>query len=756
MPATSGRSFAWLLAAAALVTGVAWTIVVPPFESPDESLFYKSLMREASGGAAMSLPLYGAVMKPVLRLAGRESRPFQIHYNPSFRFVSNRYGRVNMFMHGRSEGAVRGDIRRMYVLRAATMAMWSVALLLIFETARLVFGRGDLALLVAVLALSVPQFSFFATKIHPEATCGLLGAIVYLALTARAFGRAGRVATWIVCLAAMALAPFSDRQGFFLLLLAPFGLLVTEKSWRGAAVVVAALMVPAALLLLLPQFSRLQTEFWVTFVGSYTPSYNRGWWNAWNGRMFVFEVIPKLFFSFWGWLGQPSILLPPAIYATFAVVTLLALAGLCLRRVPLTPEQRRAAWIFGVGVCLTLAPILYANLFISRNSWHGRWLFPSMAPIMIAIVGGVRAFAAFARRHPRATAIALVITAAILELLWMASPGDAVRADIASAHYGDRPHFIATIGLTIAALGIAGGLAAMASLIGRPLAGPRASLWVAGAAWTANLVLLFTFVAPLYAPLDAAGFVAVVQAEAAEGEYGRASALYRLGVAAYPDSTRLRRLADEIPMVMLAGNDDQLIAQLQGRIARGDTLGTRQELMALARAVRTKEWLEPAALAAVLDLHDVDGAGAPSAADLAEPALLLRTQVEGRTQEPSSAAAVVRAGGGRLTPADMEGHASLVGYTLHPAAAGQSQVTVYFRPERGWTGHRLWMHAYPDGSDSYIIVDPAPPAFDSWRAGEMAWESFLVPANVRLNVYVGAVIGERLGPGYPLGPIPHD
>lgn len=744
------RGWAWLVAAA-IVTGAAWSVCIPPFESPDESLYFKAIAAYAGSGVHQGLPLYDTLMKPVAALARPDPRPFQIEYNPSFRFVSNRHARVNMFMHGRSEKALKADIARLSVLRAATFALWVAALLMIYTTARWFFARPDLALATAILCLSLPGFSFFATKVHPEAVTALLGAAGYVILAARVYGRLGRIPTWMLALAVMALAPFSDRQGFFLLLLMPFGLIVTERRWRNAAIAVGVLMIPAALLLALPQFSHLQSEFWDTFVGSFAPSYNGGWFNPENRRYFAFEVFPKLFFGFWGWLGQPSILLPPVLYAILAVIGVIGFSGLLLKddREPLTSEQKRMAGILAAGFFLTLAPIIYANLFISRNSWHGRWLYPSVGPIMIALVAGWRASAAFARRRPLVAAAPLIAAASVLEALWLSAPGDAVRAGILGNHYGDRAHFVSTISITIAMLAAAGVLAAIAPRVPWRVGADRAPLIVASSAWTGNLLLLAFFVVPLYRPLDEAGFAAGVRAEVEQGEQGRASALYRIGRSTYPESVALRSLGEEQPTLLLTGADDEQIAELQGRIARGESLRTRDELMALARAGRVKGWLEPAAVQAVIDRGETADGGP----EVAEPIELLRASLSPRPGGVT-AADVIRAGRGVRLSSTAQDKIRLDGYTVHPDAAGRTEVTVYFRPIQKWRGRVLWMHAYPEGSDSFISLDAAPPPFDGWRLDELAWERFILPAGMRFNTYVGITEGSVSGAAVPLGWIP--
>jgi hypothetical protein len=96
----------------------------------------------------------------------------------------------------------------------------------------------------------------------------------------------------------------------------------------------------------------------------------------------------------------------------------------------------------------------------------------------------------------------------------------------------------------------------------------------------------------------------------------------------------------------------------------------------------------------------------------------------------------------------------LDGYTVHPDPAGRIEVTVYFRPIQQWRGRVLWMHAYPEGSDSFISLDAAPPPFDGWRLDELAWERFILPAGMRFNTYVGITEGSVSGAAVPLGWIP--
>ncbi len=732
------------------MTLVAWMVVVPPFEGPDESAFYKDLIATARGGPTGVLPLYALVMKPALLLTAGPPRDFQARYNPAFRFISNQRGRVNMYMHGRSDGFARSDINRLYLLRLLTVMLWTATLTLIFQAARLSFGRDDLAYLTAGLVLAMPGVSFFASKVHPEATTSLLASAAYLLIAARVWERISRVPFWIAAAVIIALAPLSDRQAYFLALLLPFALLAVERTWRARAYAASVLAVPAAIGAAFVARRGLPGEL-ATFLAPLMPSYRMGWWNTDTLPFLAYEFVPKQVFGFFGWLGQPSILLPAPVYAALLVAIGLGLWSLLAitPAVPLTREQRRFAWIGAAGVLLTIAPILYTNILIARTT-TGRWLYPSLTPIIIAVVAGWLRVIELARRRPRVFAVGLAVAAGVLGVLWATAPGDAMRAGIHANHYGDADHLIRTITYAIAMLAAVAVIVEASRVVRWPrvLLAPEQSgpIRIAACAWVLNLVLLVAFVRPLYQPLNADDFTTAVKAEIAEQDFARASALYRIGVAAYPESAALRRIETDEPMLVLTGGDEVLLAGLRERIGRGEQLERREELWALARVVATKGRLEPEMLDQVVRRSD-------DRDDRREPLAMIRAQSDGRQRNGSAAADVIRAGGGAMVPSDMHGEAVLEGYTLHAGPGGRMEITVYFSPRRDWSRRHVWVHAYPSGALDYLELEAFPPLFQGWKAGELAWETFQLPSNKRFILYVGVEFAGNLGPAFPLGAV---
>jgi 4-amino-4-deoxy-L-arabinose transferase-like glycosyltransferase len=177
----------------------------------------------------------------------------------------------------------------------------------------------------------------------------------------------------------------------------------------------------------------------------------------------------------------------------------------------------------------------------------------------------------------------------------------------------------------------------------------------------------------------------------------------------------------------------------------GDYVRSRQELFALARVLATEGGDVPPATRRLFE-------GVDESDPTREPLALLRAVAEGQ-RAGSAGETVIRAGGGVVAPADLHGDATLEGFTVHPLPNGDRAVFVYFTPRRAWRGHKLWAHAYPQGSHEYIPLTNVEPDFDGWRPGQLAWEPFRVPANTAYVIYVGVEMNHDLGPATPLGTV---
>lgn len=746
-----GRAYAALMTIVLIVAGF-WQLTVPPFEGLDEGYFYQLAGDYAAGKPIDSAPLFYALASPAFRLVGRERAPFAPTYNPSFRFVSNRHGEINKFIHGPAQGMTRLQLRGLNAGRAVSLLLYLGTVSAIFFTALIFFGRADLALLTAAVCFLLPQFTFLASTMHPESGSTLIGALGYLLIVARAMKRLWRGWAWAGALVLIAVAPLADRQAYFLAGVIPIALLVVDrKAWEWAAAIAGV----ALAVVLVVRFQLLtlvgnDLEVWLAPLRGHT----NGLWSRGDTIPYLlFEFAPKLFFSFIGWLGQPSILLPPWLYGLSAVLILAGAVGLLLPprwtvTARLSPEQRRVLALMVVGIVVMLAPIVYTNVAITRNSWYGRWLFPGIGPLAILWLTGWRRLSAALNQVPRSVAIVFGAVAVLAATLWFMPSSRAWAVATATAnHYGDIDHLLSTLRWTLAAC--------VAWPVFMVLAGPgRASLPPGAltrgglaAAVACNLTLLSVIVFPLYRPLDPAAIRSQVDLELTRGEWERAGRLYAIALNTYPEAQTLRGLGFEHPLLLMMGGDPIAVGRLATQLARGATITRHEDLMALARMIRVYGWTQPDVLERALQV----ATGRP---ELAEGLTLARLMLHpADARDPASSLALIRAAGGVVVGQPIGVQAMLEGYTVHELADGSRDLVVYFRPSDDWSAdpgaRRLWLHAYAEGAESYIDLNPSVPPFPGWSIGELGWETFRVPAG-RFDVW-GGVEFSTLGPGVRLG-----
>lgn len=736
--------------------------VVPPFEGPDELAFYNRA-RDDSEHPQRREPLFFRLAAPVVRALATTSGPVAPVYFPGFRFIGNEHGQVNRFVHERAV-ARSEHVRTLLALRGLVVLLSALTLVAIYLTALLALGDHNAALAVAGLCLFIPQYSFMNAVVHPEAVTRLFGATASLVVVARATGRLSRAPAWIALLLIVALIPLADRQAFFI---APFifvATVLTESGWRARAATAAAFLVPGliaawAVVHFLEQGTMLGPWFGLLLHPL------RPLLDADPGRgsvppelaYYVFEFVPKLFMGFWGWLGQPSILLPAWLYAALATITIAAAAGLILRAgrslggpvADADPDEGvrlRARRLLAAGIGVMLVPIIYGPALAGRNLWYGRWLFPMLGPIAMGIWLGLREMHGVIKRRPDRAAAVLAALAALTALAWVSPLGAAFRAGIMANHYGDRARLIDTARDVVVALTVWAAATALWSRMPRPSSfRPRAGAAVFAAAGALNLALLLMFVRPLYVPMSAADYAGAITRAVSEDDLEGAAALYATAIKSYPESRDVRALGDRTPRLLVGPNVDESSGVLQRRIAQGKGLADRDLLLALARGIRASEWSSSAALKSAL----ADAARQP---DLAEPAMLVRLLLDGRLTDRTSAAELIAAGHGVSLQTPMRaGEALLEGFTVSPSGAG-TQVTVYFRPEVSWDNSSLWLHAYPPASSTYL--DLAPFTGRSRPAPhELAWAVFKLPPG-QYHVFVGVTLGLDLGKGYALGVIP--
>src|SRR5262249_1178323 len=351
--------------------------------------------------------------------------------------------------------------------------------------------------------------------------------------------------------------------------------------------------------------------------------------------------------------------------------------------------------------------------------------------------------------HARPVRTAVACVAAVAFALWFASPGAALRAAIATHHYGDVTRFVEVtrdVPVILALVAVA-----VAVAVKWP-ASTRISITalVVGVV-AANVITVATVVRPLYAQMTPADYDAQVRSYLAAGKTSAAADLFASAAASYPESAELRSLGEAAPRLLVGRSDAPSLTRLWSRIARGQSIADPDSLFMLADEAAGNPsaavWRGSDAVAATLQQ-------AERRRDLAEPAALLRLAVEGGSAAPDAATRPIAAGGGvRIGARLRNGEIVVEGVTHRPSAAGGTQVIVYFTPHVAATSRRLWMHAYPvaDRREYLDIVPTLAPAI--WKPGQLAWASFELPAG-RYDTYVGVSVVYDIGRGQPIGIIP--
>ena len=744
---------------AAIASGAIWMSIVPPFEGTDELNFYNRA-RDYAAHPQRREALFYRLAAPIVRGLATSKDPAVPVYSPGFAFIGNTRGVVNRYVHERPVARAE-HVRTLYALRGLVVLLSALTAAVMFKMAVLALDNEDAALGVAGICLFIPQYSFVNGIVHPEVVTRLLSALVSYVVVARATRRWSRGPAWVALLLLLALVPIADRQAFFLVPFAVLAVVMTELGWRRRAATAAAFLLPGLIATwLIIHYVEEGTPLtqWLVLLrhplgvlvdadparGSTPPEL----------AYYVYEYVPKLFMGFWGWLGQPSILLPAWLYAAFGIVGAAAGAGLIIRSLRLITtrdspasegERGRllARRLLAAGIAIMLVPIIYAPAMEGRNLWYGRWLFAMLAPIGIGIWLGLSEIAAVIRRKPHLTAAVVAACAVAAGAAWFGGPGDDFRAGVAN-HYGDRARLVAMVRDMVYALaGCAMAVEAWSRLPAwRIRWSPGATTLVIAAAL--NVTLLLTFVRPLYVPLSAAEYASSIARAVVEDDLERAAKLYGTAVKSYPVSPEIKALTDRTPRLLLGANPAEMLDLLQERIAQGKGLADRDLLMAIAQVLPSVDWSQSAALRSALG----DAARRP---EVKEPALLASLLLDRRAADRGAAAAVVEAGHGVVFDKTLRNGEVILEGGTRAARAGGTEVVIYFRPETTWDSRRIWLHAYPQGSKVYRDVAQA-----GGRARvvphELAWAVFKLPPGA-YDLYFGVAVGTDLGPGDALGTV---
>jgi Dolichyl-phosphate-mannose-protein mannosyltransferase len=421
-PSTSERSGSERLAVVAVLVlfvclGVCYSLVVPPFETPDE-IFHFAFARHLSQGNPLPVQTVEAkgpwkhegTQAPLYYfLAGRltawiDQTDFdQINrQNPHANLGDPLYpGNKNLMLYSARSLPFRGTNLAMHIGRWFSLALGCLTILMVYLTARLAFPDSPyLRWLTALIVASLPQFAFISAAVSNDSMIILVSttAIFWLArLVAREKTQAIQWWEWGVLGILLGLAAISKLQG--LALFAPASIVVLWLAWQRRTwrlpFVAAALILTPALAIAGWWYWRnftlygdwLGIERLLTINGMRTQALS---WGASRGEL------RGLRYSFWGLFGWFSIILPGWIYVVFDAISVVALAGFATagirtwivqkRRVLDRPSARVKA-LLALWAAILGASMLYWATFATSS--QGRLLFPALSSFGVILIGGL-------------------------------------------------------------------------------------------------------------------------------------------------------------------------------------------------------------------------------------------------------------------------------------------------------------------------------------------------------------------------------
>ena len=426
-----------VLLAGFFVTGLAYSLVVPPFETPDE-IYHYAFARHLAAGNGLPVqgpektgpweqegsqpPLYYGLV--ALATAGIDQGgldSFAVE-NPRANLGDpHQPGNRNFMLFSALRRPLAGVNLALHVGRWISLVLGTFTVLFTYLLARFAFP-GDMwsRLLATALVATIPQFTFISASLSNDNMITVVSAASLASLAALG-GRTTKMGIlwweWVGLGLLLGLGALSKLQGLGLILLAAYTFTVyarRQNAWG----------------------TLFQGALWVAGVVLIVA----GWWYIRNMLLYgdpfgttnllsvtgqrvepltllgLYGELRGLQMSFWGIFGWFSILLPSWIYTLFEMMTVLAASGaviVCVRslrasRASLAPREQivnagEISWVWSLISLLLLA----YWISVAQGS-QGRLLFPAISALAVVAVLGLRFWAGLLPRVVRVAVGAIV------------------------------------------------------------------------------------------------------------------------------------------------------------------------------------------------------------------------------------------------------------------------------------------------------------------------------------------------------------
>lgn len=440
----------WLIVLLFVLFGVAWSLVVPPFETPDEPYHYAFARHLAQGNPlpvqsaegsgpweqeGSQAPLYYLLAGALTRRIAQDDFDALSVRNERANIGDPLYpGNKNFMLYSSALHPLTGANLALHAGRWLSLALGVVTLLSTWGLAALVFRPNRVLPLVAMaLVAAIPQFQFLSASFSNDSLVTAVSALAVLWLgwlISRPAEQPVHWYEWLLLGVLLGIAALTKLQALGLFVLAATAgvvMMVQRRDWRLPLRAILPVALPALAI--------------------------AGWWylrnlqlyGDWTGLTHLLDLNGRrssdfdladfwlefrgLRYSFWGLFGWFNLLLPNWIYLLLDLLTVLALGASALllgwRGVrPASSRIRSANRVLALAwgwLLLTFALLIYWTLQATGS--QGRLLFPALSAMGALFVFGLDGVT---NRLPNAVRkglwggiFALLVGASLYALVWM-------------------------------------------------------------------------------------------------------------------------------------------------------------------------------------------------------------------------------------------------------------------------------------------------------------------------------------------------
>lgn len=406
----------WLIILTFVLFGVAWSLVVPPFETPDESYHYGFARHLAQGNPlpvqsaqasgpweqeGSQAPLYYLLAGALTRTIPQDDFAALSVRNERANIGNPLYpGNKNFMLYSGVAHPLAGANLALHVGRWLSLALGVVTLLCTWGLATLIFRPNRLLPLVAMaLVAAIPQFQFLSASFSNDSLVTAISAMTLLWLgwlLAKPVESPIRWFHWLLLGVLLGIAALTKLQALGLFVLAAtvgVGIMVQRRDWM--------LPLRAILPVALPPLAIAGWWYWrnVTLYGDWTGlthllDINGRRVNSIDLADFWLEF-RGLRYSFWGLFGWFNLLLPDWLYLVLDLLSVVALGASLLLLIwrwvrPVSARIRGATNVLAMSwgwLLLTFALLIYWTLQATGS--QGRLLFPAISTLGALFVFGL-------------------------------------------------------------------------------------------------------------------------------------------------------------------------------------------------------------------------------------------------------------------------------------------------------------------------------------------------------------------------------